>query len=158
MTLSAWRIARSSRSTSISDMFSGNGAAVNGGRWNSIGKQMVYAADSRALAALEVVVHLDNTALLGSYNICEVLIQDVLCEEASIAELPNDWSELTHSAATQAWGDAWLDQGSTPAVKVPSVIVPDEWNFLLNPRHDKFPDIEFGEITPFQLDSRIGST
>ena len=152
----AYRIAKTRYSGSHEEMFSGIGAAIYGGRWNSIGHHMVYASDSCALAALEIAVHLKNTAVLAAYSVCQILIPESLCEEVTAQELPDGWNELVvNPLAAQSWGDLWLDVGSTPAVKVPSVVSQTEWNLLLNPGHDRFPEIELGIIEPHAFDARI---
>ena len=152
----AYRIAKTRYSGSHEDLFSGIGAAIHAGRWNSKGHHMVYASDSCALATLEIAVHLKNTAVLGAYSVCQIRIPEGLCEEVTAQELPDGWDELVvNPLAAQAWGDLWLEVGATPAVKVPSVVLPMEWNFLLNPGHDQFPDIELGMIEPHAFDARI---
>lgn len=154
----AYRIAKAQYSSSQDLMVSGVGASMNGGRWNSRGNKLVYASDSRALATLEILVNLKNASILGAYSICEISIPDELCEEVGPEELPAGWDDMVvNPAEAQAWGDLWLDEGLTPAVKVPSVVVPMEWNFLLNPGHESFPLIQLGEISGFPMDSRIRS-
>ena len=152
----AYRIAKTRYSTSHELMFSGLGAALYGGRWNSRGNKMVYASESRALATLEISVHLKNTSVLESYSVCDISIPEELCEEVGSDNLPRGWDEMViNPAAAQAWGDLWLEVGETPAVRVPSVVVPLEWNFLLNPDHDNFPGIQLGRIQPHPIDHRI---
>ena len=138
-------------------MFSGVGAAKSDvGRWNSMGGRMVYASDSRALAVLELVVHLDNTELMEDYSCCMLSIPSRLCEKVSAKDLPIGWDALAvNSQVVQPWGDKWLKNGRTPVLKVPSVIVRQEWNYLVNPRHKDFMDIRLGKIEPFRIDSRI---
>jgi RES domain-containing protein len=117
---------------------------------------MVVASDSCALATLETAVHLNNTAVLAAYSVCQIVIPEGLCEEVTEQELPDGWDELVvNPLAAQSWGDLWLDVGATPAVKVPSVIVRTQWNVLLNPGHDQFHDIELGMIESLGFDARI---
>ena len=152
----AYRIAKTRFSSSQEELFSGVGAAMHGGRWNTKGSYMVYASESRALATLEISVHLKNTSTLAAYSVSQILIPDALCEEVTADDLPDGWDEMVvNPLAAQAWGDIWLDFGATPAVKVPSVIMPTEWNFLLNPEHDQFADIELGVIVSHPFDTRI---
>jgi RES domain-containing protein len=130
----AYRIAKTKDSGSHEEMFSGIGAAIHGGRWNSKGHHMVYASDSCALATLEIAVHLKNTAVLAAYSVCQIVIPEGWCEEVTVDELPDGWDELVvNPLAAQSWGDLWLEVGATPAVKVPSVVMPAEWSVLLNP-------------------------
>ena len=152
----AYRIAKAKFSGSHEEMFSGIGAAMHGGRWNTTGNNMVYASESRALATLEISLHLKNTTILGIYSVCQVVIPEGLCEEVTADDLPGGWDEMViNPLAAQSWGDIWLDFGATPVVKVPSVVMPSEWNYLLNPEHDQFADIELGIIGPHPFDRRI---
>ena len=153
----AYRIAKTRHSASHGVMFSGAGAAAQGGRWNSPGKPVVYASETRALATLEIIAHLKNPAVLEAYSICQLHIPGRLCMKITVAELPNGWDELVvNPLVAQAFGDEWLESGITPALKVPSAVMPDEFNYLLNPEHDDFADIELGDIEPYPIDERIG--
>jgi RES domain-containing protein len=152
----AYRIVKSRVAGSIDEMFSGIGAALHGGRWNTRGVHMVYASETKALATLELAVHLNNTAVLTAYNVCRVEIPNHLCEEVGVHDLPEGWDELViNPLAAQSWGDLWIATGATPVVKVPSVLMPSEWNFLINPEHDDFDQITFGTIESFPFDGRI---
>ena len=117
---------------------------------------MVYASQSRALATLEVAVHLNNTAVLESYSVCEITIPDGYYEEIGPPDLPAGWDErVVNPLAAQSWGDLWLALGEYPAVAVPSVLIPSEWNFLLNPEHEDFGELEMSAIEPHSFDPRI---
>ena len=152
----AYRISKTKYSGSHDEMFSGAGAAINAGRWNSKGNPMVYASDSRALATLEIAVHLKNEDKLEAYSVCE--IPDGLCEVVDPADLPAGWDELVvNPLAAQSWGDIWIDFGATPTVKIPSVLMPAEWNYLINPEHGDFDKLELGPIYPHPFDRRIKS-
>ena len=152
----AYRIAKTRFSGSHEEIFSGVGAVMHGGHWNTKGHHMVYASQSRALATLEISVHLRNTEVLEAYSVCRISIPAEYCEEVTGEDLPAGWDELVvNPLAAQAWGDAWLALGITPVVKVPSVIVPTEWNYLLNPEHDQFSALELGVIESHALDRRI---
>ncbi len=156
MTVVAYRIAKTRFSTTHDEMFSGVGAAINAGRWNSKGSHMVYASESRALATLEVAVHLNNGEVLTSYSVCAITIPDDYYEEVGPADLPADWDErVVNPLSAQSWGDLWLEFGEHPAVAVPSVLIPNEWNFLLNPEHEHFAELKLGDITPYPFDPRI---
>ena len=90
-------------------MFSGKGAEDGGSRWNSNGKRMVHASDSRALAVLELVVHLDNTELMEDYSCCKLVIPSRLCEKFDAEDLPDGWDALAvNPMVSQSWGDDWL--------------------------------------------------
>lgn len=152
----AFRIAKSRFARTMDEMLSGVGAALYGGRWNSRGVHMVYASQSASLAALEIAVHLNNTAVLEAYSVCRLEIPDALCESVGVEDLPDGWDEMVvNPLEAQAWGDLWIASGATPVVKVPSVILRSEWNFLLNPKHEDFGKVIVGEIHSFNYDRRI---
>ncbi len=152
----AYRIAKSKFSGSHEEMFSGIGAAMYGGRWNTQGNHMAYASECRALATLEISVHLKSIPILAAYSVCQIVIPDGLCEEVAAEDLPDEWDAMAvNPLAAQAWGDLWLEFGKTCVVKVPSVIMPMEWNYLLNPEHEQFKEIDWGVIEPHLFDTRI---
>lgn len=137
-------------------MFSGRGALLNGGRWNSKGVKMVYCSESRALATLEIAVHLNSTELLQAYSACQIIMPRDIIEVVQPEDLPDGWDDLVvNPLEAQSWGDLWIDSEASAVVKVPSVVIPAEWNYLLNPDHPDFDKIEFGDITPLRFDPRI---
>ena len=94
--------------------------------------------------------------MLEAYSVCQIRIPEGLCEDVAAQELPDGWDQLVvNPLAAQAWDNLWLAVGATPAVKVPSVVLPMEWSVLLNPGHDQFPEIEPGVIEPHAFDARI---
>lgn len=117
----------------------GRGAAAVGGRWNSVGSVVIYLADSFALAQLEKRVH---TPLRPPREMVavEVSVPAAVLEAAQTPVLPAGWNAdnvdwSVGRTATQAIGDAWLVEGATLLLRVPSVVVPAGWNYLLNPAH-----------------------
>jgi RES domain-containing protein len=137
----AWRLCREP----FADL-SGQGAALFGGRWNSPGRPLVYAASTAALAVLEVRVHLDlpPELLPEDYRLLTIDLDGLTVEVLS--DLPPE---------PRAFGDAWLAAGRTAVLQVPSAIVPESPNLLLNPRH---PDAGAARILArrhFAFDSRL---
>ncbi len=124
----------------------GKGAELTGGRWNSPGRAAVYAASCGALAALEYMVHM--TALPANMLLLRIEIPDTL-EMESIDSLPAD------PKAFRQLGDEWLEAGKTAILKVPSVLVPRQWNVIINPKHPLAVAIMIAEKTPFAFDSRL---
>lgn len=118
--------------------FDGEGAKRYGGRWNSRGKPCVYLAGSESLAMLEILVHVDNYQILQHYALFQLplLPKDVLYVDTTT--LPNAWREDPAPPETAEIGDAWLADAASLVLAVPSVIVPREWNFILNPTHPRF--------------------
>ena len=143
--------------------YSGEGARLYGGRWNSPGTAVVYLAGSVSLAMLEVLVHTEDAALLGAYSIGEVTYDDskVATSRGSLVttlaakDLPSTWRDLPASPDTQAIGDAWIAAGKTVLLKVPSVVAPGEFNLLLNPTHPDLSKLVMGPLAPFRFDTRL---
>lgn len=152
MSISAWRIVKRKLAN---DAFSGRGARVYGGRWNSPGVAMVYAAASQSLAALEILVHAEAPELLGYYVVIEISIGPSLLQVLDISELPPDWQAEPPPDVLRRIGDAWIASRSSPVLQVPSAIIPAESNFLLNPLHEKFSSLVIGKPLPFRFDPRL---
>jgi RES domain-containing protein len=124
--------------------FTGEGAASYGGRWNPPGRRMVYLAGSRALAALEMLVHLTTPGSRAkTYLIFEVLIPSAAIMDAPATDRPVET------------GDTWLKSGRSTALRVPSVLIPEEPNYLLNPLHPGFSNIIPGTPREFHFDQRL---
>ncbi|MEQ8284858.1 RES domain-containing protein [Thalassospira sp.] len=121
--------------------FDGEGARRYGGRWNSRGKPAIYLAGSQSLAMLEVMVHLNDYRLLSSYILFEVRLPVDQISDMSDDQIPDDWQAHPAPTSTAEIGDAWLDHNAGLALAVPSVIVPREKNYLLNPRHPLFASV-----------------
>jgi RES domain-containing protein len=137
----AWRICR----RPYADL-SGEGALRLGGRWNTPGRAAVYAAETAALAVLEVRVHLDlDWTLLPDDYVLVAIDLDALSIER-VEALPDD---------TSAFGDAWLASGRSAILNVPSVIVPESRNLLLNPAHPEAGRAAIASIRPFAFDGRL---
>jgi len=135
--------------------FDGEGARLYGGRWNSPGLRVAYASESVALAALELLVHLEEQALLARYAVCAVRVPDAALETLDEAALPADWRSAPAPVALQEIGRSWLDSARSPALAVPSAVVPIERNVLLNPAHRDWHRIRRDDPAPFTLDPRL---
>lgn len=121
---------------------------------------MVYAAQHRSLALLEILVHMKNarpakSPLIDHYVIFPVAFDAELLEELPDSSLPSDWDAEPPRAATKFIGDAWTSGGSSAVLSVPSVIVPEERNYLLNPRHKLFSRIQIGVPVLSNFDPRL---
>ena len=136
--------------------FSGEGARLNGGRWNSPGLAVVYTSSSLSLATLEVLVHLeDPDAFSRLFSWVHMEIPEDSVERLDPAKLPDGWHADETNSASQFVGDAWLRSMRTAVLGVPSVVTPGEWNYLLNPAHPRFSEIRTGEAKRFQPDPRL---
>lgn len=135
---------------------SGKGVSLSGNRWNSKGTELIYCADSRALAMAEVAVHLSLSILPKNYVMIEIDIPNYV----KIAALPKDdlpanWSSFPHVLDTQQIGDAIVAKRKNCILKVPSAVVPGDFNFLINPQHPDFPAIQILGQEDFPFDSRL---
>lgn len=126
-----------------------------GGRWNSPGVAVIYTAQSQSLAALEMLVHLDSSELLDQYVILGVDVEESLIRGVDASKLPRDWRADPPPAGLKAIGDEWVAAGSSVVLRVPSVLVAGESNFLINPRHRDFSKLRVGEPLPFRFDPRL---
>jgi RES domain-containing protein len=136
-----WRICR----RPFADL-SGEGARLYGGRWNAPGRPLIYAAETAALAVLEVRVHLDLDwdMLPDDYVLVAIETASIVAE--TIHEFPDD---------PRAVGDAWIESRRSALLRVPSWIVPESYKVLINPAHPDVPSIKLGPIRPFRFDPRL---
>ena len=133
---------------------SGAGAAKFGGRWNPIGTEVLYAAESASLAALEILVH--YSALPKGFVLTEIHVPENLAiVRWEHADLPVGWNSEIVSPATQALGADWVRSRRSALLSVPSSIIPTDRNFLVNPAHPAFKRIKFLTSVPFAFDPRL---
>ena len=119
-------------------ILNGKGAAKSNNRWNSKGVEMIYTADSRALAMAEVVVHLSLSILPKDFQMMEIEIPDTIkMETLNIKKLNLDWNNHPATSQTQRMGDAFIDSAKAFLFKVPSAVVKGDSNILLNPNSKK---------------------
>jgi len=149
-----WRVVKRKRAATA---FDGKAAQRFGGRWNSPGRPAVYTSATKSLALLEILVHLDAGGPLPRLVAFSFDLDDKLVERLSAADLPRRWRTSDGLLVTQQIGDAWLAAGRTVALAVPSAVVPEESNYLLNPAHLAYRRLKFGKPVPFLLDPRLGS-
>lgn len=149
----AWRLIRSSHKK---DAFTGEGARLAGGRWNHKDVSIVYTSENLSLAALELFVHLKRKAIKFPLVSFEIEIPDsVPVEEIPRDRLPRTWREEPPPEATKSIGSDWIKRNASAVLRVPSIIVPVEFNFLLNPFHVDFKKIKIGKPSSFSLDPRM---
>ena len=148
----AWRIVKT---RFASQAFDGEGARLNGGRWNSIGVRMVYTAGSISLAVLELLVHLENTDVLPSYSVCAVYFDEALVTGLEWGRLPDNWADSPPRPELFAIGDAWIAARSSVVLEVPSAVIESETNYLINPEHPEFESLTIDPPRPVNLDPRL---
>lgn len=145
-----WRLTREK----YADL-TGEGARRLGGRWNSPGRAAVYLSEEAALPVLEVLVHLDLPPELvpGDYVLLRVAL-DALSADAESAVEQGPSEPLT-LAGSRRHGDAWLEEGRTPLLRVPSAIVAESFNLVLNPAHPAAASLPPPVSRPFGFDPRL---
>jgi RES domain-containing protein len=135
---------------------SGIGASLVGGRWNSVGIEMIYTSQSRALAILEVLAHLPKTLLPDDLVLLQIKIPESLpITKISKSKLPENWHQFPPLRSTKQKGDQFIKLGKTLLLQVPSALVKDEYNYLINPHHADFKKISIVKIEKFNLDNRL---
>lgn len=155
--LTAWRLVRP-RFGNLSDAFSGEGARLFGGRWNSPGRRVTYVSSHLSLAALETLVHADRRSFERDYVVFRLSIPEDLSLELRDEDLPEDWQARAVSEGARQVGDAWLAARASVALSIPSVIVPEERNYLLNPEHPLFTELTIESPRPWRFDVRLANT
>lgn len=148
----AWRVVKEKHARTA---FDGEGARRAGGRFNSPGTAVVYTSDSLALALLEVAVHVPSYVQLYGRVYVPVRFDDDLIEILRMEDLPPDWRTAPPSRSTQGIGDDWVRKQRTAVLRVPSVIVPSAYNYILNPAHPDFTRIDVGAPETLPVDPRL---
>jgi RES domain-containing protein len=123
------------------------GAMLGGGRWNPIGTPMLYAAQHLSLACIEVLVHIDKGQLPRDY----VWSKSELSSPMGLLS----FDDLNHVASCQLAGDRWVRESGELAIKVPSVVIPEEFNILLNAIHAGYNSLRWSDPRPFRFDPRL---
>jgi len=133
LTRTVWRIAIDTPTYEADDL-SGTGPKLTGGRWNAAGVAVVYTSQTRALACLETIVHLNAGSLPLNRYLVDVTIPDDLWAEAQTttpASLPVGWDAAPAGRASIEFGTNWIRSGASALLVIPSVIVPEEFNVLI---------------------------
>lgn len=149
---SGWRIVRAARATTA---LSGEGPWRYGGRWNSPGVRVVYLSEHQSTAALETFVHREPFEREEGFKAFYFEWPRVLTEIFPPEKLPPDWNIVPASISTREIGDRWVRENRSVVLALPSVIVPAETNFLLNPAHREFRRIKIHPPIDFSFDPRL---
>lgn len=155
--LTAWRLLRPEFGN-LTDAFGGEGSRLYGGRWSSPGMRATYVSSHLSLAALETLVHADRRRFERDYVVFKLSIPEALMLELRDEDLPEDWQARAVSEGARHVGDAWLEAQASVALSVPSVIVPEERNYLLNPEHPQFTELTIEAPRPWRFDVRLANT
>ena len=149
--MQAWRIVKEKHAATA---FNAEGARLYGGRWNSAGISLIYTSGTKALAAHESLVHL-NPPVIFKYLVLPIEFDNTLVETIPPAALPADWTDEPPPPSTKEIGDTWVKEARSTVLEIPSVIIPGEANYLLNPAHPDFKKIVIGNPEPFSFDPRL---
>lgn len=130
---------------------SGVGGTLVSGRWHSVGRPVLYAAEHPAAAILEMLAHMDREEIPATYQMLEIEAADDASSQTPA--LPSDWRGAP--ALSRAIGDDWLKQGKTLLLRVPSVLAPRTTNVLINPRHPEMSRVRLVSTERLDLDARL---
>ena len=147
-----WRIVKEKHAATA---FSGEGARIFEGRWNSAGVRMVYCSENLALAALEILAHTRPVTMRDKFRAFRVSWDEAIMVVVDLKNLPKAWSAQPPTAASKNIGDEWIKSGQSAVLALPSVLVPLEKTFLLNPKHPDFRKIKIKDAGNFALDPRL---
>lgn len=150
--LFGWRIVKEKHARGA---FSGEGARVFGGRWNSVGVPVIYCSEHLSLAALETLVHIVPVMVRDKFRAYRVGFDQVLVTTVAEKKLPKGWDAQPPTAASKTIGDDWIKSGRSPVLALPSVLIRLERTFLLNPNHPDFRKIQIKDVGTFVLDPRL---
>lgn len=137
------------------EAFSGEGARITGGRWNSRGHPVVYTASTVSLATLELLVNVPQRERIREYVVLHCWFPEAIVETVDRAMLPDNWRDLPHPPRLQQIGNEWLESRASVVLAVPSAVIETETNYLINPEHPDFGSVEIGEPKRFTLDRRL---
>jgi RES domain-containing protein len=147
-----WRIVKEKHAKSA---FSGEGARIFEGRWNSAGVRMVYCSEHLSLAALEILVHTQPVTMRDKFRVFRVSWDEAIMTKIDLRKLPKGWNAQPPGLISKNIGDEWIHSGHSAVLAVPSVIVPLERTFLFNPKHRDFGKIKIKDHGSFTLDPRL---
>jgi RES domain-containing protein len=139
-----------------SNDLSGTGAKMFGGRWNSKGIPMLYSSEHISLATLEMIVHNHFKDFAVELALVKIALPTgIELQEIKAQKLKEDWIE--DASYTRFMGNQFVQSGDQLAIKVPSVIITEEFNILINPLHKDFKKVKITAIKNFRTDKRLVS-
>jgi RES domain-containing protein len=147
-----WRIVKAKHAKSA---FSGEGARIFEGRWNSAGVRVVYCSENLALAALEILVHTQPVMIHDKFHAFRVTWDESLMITMDSKKMPRGWNAQPPGPVSKSIGDEWVRSERSAVFALPSIVVPLERTFLLNPKHRDFAKIKIKDSGSFALDPRL---
>lgn len=149
------QVYRIAKNEYIKDL-TGTGAKTVGGRWNFKGVAVLYTSSSISLSILECLAHFPIAFAPKDMAIATIIIpEDCLVKEISIADLPKNWRGIPSPKLLKDLSYQWIKNQETLVLKVPSIIVPKEFNYIINPFHKNSNTIKLQEVGPFSFDGRV---
>jgi len=134
---------------------SGKSAELAGGRWNSMGIPILYTSKNRSLCTAEIAVHTPLGIVPKEYYLITIEINLETLEEIKLQDLPDNWKSSPSIPKTKEIGDHFIKKNASLVLKVPSAVVQEEYNYLVNPNHVLFSQVKILEIEPFKFDIRL---
>jgi len=148
------RVYRIAKEQYIKDL-SGEGSRLYGGRWNNKGTRIIYTAESRSLATVEYLVHVPLQIIPRDLYIAEIDVPDVEIEIVEPASLETNWQDYPSPKLIRDIGDTWQRDNKTLLLRVPSAVIKNEWNILVNPEHKQFHKVKIVSIESYSFDARL---
>ena len=146
-----YRISKTKHATDIT----GEGARLHGGRWNNKFIACIYTSESRALALLEYTVNINVDDIPRSLSIITLEIPDIDTYELTESVLPGNWKDVPAPSSTKDFGSGILNAAKNSVLKIPSAIITNEFNYILNPKHPSSKNFKIADIKDFVYDVRI---
>jgi len=135
---------------------SGEGARLYGGRWNKKGDAMLYFSEHLSLCVLELLAHMDYQFISSSYSFIEAEIPEkLLLDATNLDEITKEWRNNPPNSRTQDFGSQWIQKQEHLALRVPSAVLPEASNILINPNHDLIGKLKIVRMEPLRLDARL---
>ena len=133
----------------------GAGSRINGGRWNNPGTACIYTSQSRALAILEYAVNVRLDDIPPDLVMITLEVPDNENNIFIPRQLPQKWNSQITTQASRDFGTALLKKAEHLIIKIPSVVIPEEYNYIINPRHPNMKKVLIADLSPFSFDARL---
>jgi len=154
--MQVFRICKKEHGTTGEQAMSGEGGLHGSARWHTRGRRIIYTATSAPLATLEIAVNLKQPKVIPDYVAVTVDVPNDAIITLSASALPAGWDVRdSEPLVSRAIGDRWLESEVSLALQIPSVVIADQYNVLINPRHPDFDRVTFSNPMPFPFDPRI---
>jgi len=134
---------------------SGKGAEIHGGRWNNKGRSLIYTGESRALCMTEIAVHTPLGIVPKDYFLQSIKVPNLKMLEITYSALEKNWHNFPHEISTKLLGDKFIQENKYLIMKVPSAVIQDEYNYLINPNHKKYSKVKLVKVEEFKFDKRL---